>query len=171
MATVPCPFSSILYRYKDAALPTAGRTMAISVTELREKARLLEGEFGRVTAISDSLDTRAGVAIGFAGVLAGLLVQVRSPGTTLRAAAFIALIYAVAGVATAAPRRLAAPDPLIIADLYNKLPEQDATEIASRATLRAIDPNTGIAQRKRLLLIVTVVGLVAAVFLAAIGVR
>lgn len=41
--------------------------MAVFIIELREKARPLEAEFVRVTAVSDSLDTGAGVAIGFPG--------------------------------------------------------------------------------------------------------
>jgi len=55
-----------------------GARMPVSLVELREQARLLEADLTRQTASSDSVDTRAGVAVGFAGVLVGLLLQVRS---------------------------------------------------------------------------------------------
>jgi hypothetical protein len=144
--------------------------LPVSITELREKGRLLEAELARIAAVSDSLDTRAGVAIGFAGVLAGLLVQAKSPGAMLRAAAIVALAAAVVGVGAAWPYRLEAPDPQAVARAYDSLAEYDATAIVTQATLRAITFNTGITELKRLLLTLTVVGLVAAIVLAAIGV-
>jgi hypothetical protein len=145
--------------------------MPVSVTELREQARLLEAELSHQAALSDSLDTRAGVAIGFAGVLAGLLVQVKNPDATLRAAVIVALVSAFIGLLAAFPRRFQTPDPSIVTGWYETLPETDATAFLAGTRLRAIQANTFITESKRLLLAAAVVVLVAAVVMAAVGVK
>jgi hypothetical protein len=148
--------------------------MPVSVTELREQARLLEVELTRLTALSDSIDTRAGVVIGIAAVLTGLLLQATHPTPRLRDAAIVALASAIAGVLTAFPRRMQSPDPAIVADLYDlyeRLPEADATGILSRERLRDIGVNKSIAESKRLLLTLAVVILVVAIVMSALAVR
>jgi hypothetical protein len=145
--------------------------VAVTVIELREEARLLEAELARQSTLSDSLDTRAGVAIGFAGLLAGLLVQVKNPNSTLRGAAVVALVGAFIALAAAFPRRTQYPDPEIVADLYEQLPEEAATEILSKNRLRAIRTNTSITESKRLLLTLAVMVLVVAIVMSALAVR
>jgi hypothetical protein len=144
--------------------------MPVSITELREQARLLEVELTRQAVLSDSIDTRAGVAIGFAGLLTGLLVQARHPDAALHRAVGVALASAFMGVLAAFPRRARSPDPEIVADLYERLPETDATAILSQARLRAIQTNTTITESKRILLTLAVVILVAAILMSALAV-
>jgi ABC-type enterochelin transport system permease subunit len=98
---------------------------------LREQVRILENELARLAALSDSLDTRAGIAIGFAGAVAGLLVQVRHPNQYMKAAIVAAMASATIGVLAAFPRRMKAPDAEVIASYYGRLPEQDATSFTS----------------------------------------
>jgi hypothetical protein len=103
--------------------------LPVSVTELREQASLLEIELSRQAALSDSIDTRAGVVIGIAAVLTGLLLQAAHPAARLRDAAIVALASAVAGLMAAFPRRMQSPDPEIVADLYERLPEAARSEL------------------------------------------
>ena len=144
--------------------------MPVSVTELREQARLLEVELSRQVALSDSVDTRAGIAIGFAGVLTGLLVGAKNPNAMMRHAVIVALVSAFVGLLAAFPRRLQSPDPAVITDLYQHLPESDATQILSGTRLRAVQANNFITESKRLLLALAVVILVVAIVMAALAV-
>jgi hypothetical protein len=144
--------------------------MPVSVTELREEARLLEAELTRQAALCDSIDTRAGVAIGIAAVLTGLLLQAAHPNARLRDAAIVALASAVAGVLAAFPWPLQFPDLAIVADLYERLPEADATAILSRERLRDIHANSLLATSKRLLLTLAVMVLVVAIVMSALAV-
>ena len=63
--------------------------MPVSVNELREQARLLEAELSRQETSIDSSETKGGVLL--AGVLVGLLVQVKHPNVALRTAEAFAL--------------------------------------------------------------------------------
>jgi hypothetical protein len=141
----------------------------VSLTEIREEARLLDKELTRQGISSDSSDARAGIALGFAGVLAGLLVQVKHPSAPLQVAAVLALGAAIIALAAAFPRQLRNLDLEVVADLYERLPEADATSITSNARLRAIGRNYSITESKRLLLSAAVVVLVVAVGFSAIG--
>ena len=144
--------------------------MPISVIELREQARLLEVELNTQAALSDSIDTRAGVAIGFAGLLAGLLVQVKHPGVDLHVAVCFALIAAVVALLSAFPRRLRSLDAVVVTDIYERMPEIPATETISRARLVAINRNYTIIDLKRVLLSIAVSTLVLTIILSAIAV-
>jgi hypothetical protein len=144
--------------------------MAVSITEVRERARLLEAELARLVALSDSLDTRAGVAVGFAGVLTGLLVQVRHVNNLLLGGVSAAFLAALIGLGSAFPRRLETPDPRVIARYYELLPEEQATGFACDARLTAIETNADITDLKRLLLALTVIALVVAIILSALAV-
>jgi hypothetical protein len=144
--------------------------MPVSVVELREQARLLEAELIRQATASDSSDTRAGVAVGFAGVLTGLLVQVKQTNVVLHWAVGTALASAVVALAASFPRRLRLPDSAIVADLYESLPEAQATELLSRARVRAIGQNYAIVESKRGILTLAITILSAAVVLSALAV-
>jgi hypothetical protein len=144
--------------------------MAVSITELRERGRLLEAELARLVALSDSLDTRAGVAVGFAGVVTGLLVQLKHVNNLLLGGVSAAFLAALLGLASAFPRRLETPDPRVIARYYEVLPEEQATGFACDTMLLAIETNTGITDLKRLLLTLTVIALVVAIVLSALTV-
>jgi hypothetical protein len=144
--------------------------MPVSVTELREQARLLEVELTRQATSSDSIDTKAGVAVGFAGVLVGLLVQVKQPHVALHVAVGIALTAAVFALGAAFPRRLRLPDPTLVADLYERLPEAEATSIVSQARARAIEQNYFIIESKRVLLALATAILLTAIAFSAIAV-
>ncbi len=143
--------------------------MPVSVTETREQARLLEAELTRQATVCDSVDTRAGVAIGFAGVLAGLLVAAKHPGAELHAATGAALVAAFVGLLAAFPRRMQSPDPDIVSDLYENLSEAEATAILVKARLRAIQANNFITESKRLLLTLAVLILVVGIFMSALA--
>ncbi len=142
--------------------------MPVSDAELHEQARLLDEELTRQTALCDSIDTRAGVAIGFAGVLAGL-IAVANRDAMLHRAVILALASAFIGLLAGFPRRTQSPDPEIVADLYERLPEAQATAILSRTRLRAVRANTSITESKRLLLTLSVIVLVVAVVFATLG--
>ena len=144
--------------------------MTASVTELREQARLLEVELTRQAAAADSTDTRAGVAVGFAGVLIGLLLQAKHPGTTFHVGVGLALGAAVVGLAATFPRRLRFPDPMVVSDLFTLLAEEEAIEALSRVRIRAIEQNCGMIELKRILLSIAVLMLVAGLVLSAIAV-
>jgi hypothetical protein len=144
--------------------------MPVSVVELREQARLLEAELAQQIASSDSVDTRAGVAAGFAGVLVGLLVQVKKPDTALDWAVGVALGAAIAALTVVFPWRLRTPDSEIVSDLYERLPEAQATSIVSNLRSSAIGRNYFIIDSKRNLLSLSLVILVLAIVLAAIAV-
>lgn len=143
--------------------------MAVSLAEIREEARLLDTELARLAMSSDSSDARAGIALGFAGVLAGLLVQIKHPSALLHVAAVLALAAAITALAAAFPRQLRNLDMEVVADLYERFPEADATSITSKARLKAIGRNYPITESKRLLLSAAVVVLVVAVGFSAIG--
>ena len=145
--------------------------MPVSVIELREQARLLEAELVRQAVVSDSTDTKAGVAVGFAGLLVGLLVQVKVANAMLHRAVVVALIAAGFGVLAAFPRRFQSPDPDVAADLLGQLPEMEATTLLNAIRLRSIDANRSITESKRLLLTVTVVVLVASIVLSGLAVK
>ena len=144
--------------------------MPASVIELREQARLMEVELTRQATSSDSIDTRAGVAVGFSGVLVGLLVQVKQPHAPLYAAVGIALAAAVVALAAAFPRRLRLPDPALVTDLYERLPETEATSIVSQTRARAIEQNYFIIESKRVLLSLATVILLTSIVFSAIAV-
>ncbi len=142
----------------------------MSVTELREQAQILESELTRLSTLSDSLDTRAGIAIGFAAAIAGLLVQVKNPDRYLKAAVIVALASAVLGVVAAFPRRTVAPDAELMASYYDQLPEHVATKFVCKARSQAVRSNTIKTDLKRGLLALCVVVLVVAVLLAVLAV-
>jgi len=144
--------------------------MPVSLVELREQSRLLEADLTRQAASSESLDTRAGVAVGFAGVLVGLLLQVKKPDATLDWAVGVALAAAVTDLTVVFPWRLQVPDSEIVADLYERLPETQATSIVSHMRGSAIGRNYSIIDWKRNLLSLCVVILFVAIVLAAIAV-
>jgi hypothetical protein len=144
--------------------------MAVSIIEVRERARLLEAELARLVTLSDSLDTRAGVAVGFAGILTGLLVQVKHVNNLLLAGVSAALLAALIGLASAFPRRLETPDPRAIARYYEVRSEEEATGLVSDLSLTSIETITDITDLKRILLSVTVVVLVVAIILSALAV-
>lgn len=146
-----------------------GGRMSPSVTELREQARLLEVELTRQASLSDSLDTRAGIAIGFAGIVVGLLVGFKHSNETLHYATVVALVAAFVGLLAAFPRRSQSPDPEFVADLYERLPEPEATAILTGARLRAIRNNNSITESKRLLLGGAVAVLVVAIVLSTVA--
>ena len=145
--------------------------MPVSVVELREQARLLEAEIIRQSIVSDSTDTKAGVALGFAGLLVGLLVQVKVVNTMLHWAVLVAFVAAGFGVLAAFPRRFQSPDPDVVADLFERLPERDATALLNSVRLRNIGINRSITESKRVLLTITVMVLVASIVLAGLAVR
>jgi hypothetical protein len=144
--------------------------MPVSITEIRERGRLLEAELARLVALSDSLDTRAGVAVGFAGIVTGLLVQLKHVDNLLLSALAAAFLAALLGLGAAFPRRLAAPDPHMIDSFYVMLPEDVATGFACDARLRAIATNVVITDLKRFLLAAAVATLVVATVLSALTV-
>jgi hypothetical protein len=144
--------------------------MAVSITEVRERARLLEAELARLVALSDSLDTRAGVAVGFAGILTGLLVQVKHVNNLLLAGVSAAFLAALIGLGSAFPRRLETPDPKVIARYYEVLSEEQATGFVCDARLTAIEASTDITDLKRILLALAMVTLVVAIILSALAV-
>jgi hypothetical protein len=145
--------------------------MPVSLVELREQARLLEAELIRQAVVSDSTDTKAGVAVGFAGLLVGLLVQVKVANATLHRAVVVALIAAGLGVLAAFPRRFQSPDPNITSDLFERLPEIEATTILNGVRLRNINANRSITESKRVLLTITVVVLVASIVMSGLAVK
>jgi hypothetical protein len=144
--------------------------MVGSITELREQARLLEAELARLVALSDSLDTRAGIAIGFGGVLTGLLVQVKHVSDMLHAAITVAFVATIIGALAAFPSRLKSPDVKVITSFYDRLPEHQAVTFVCGARLTAIEYNTDITNIKRWLLTLAVVVLMAAIVLSALAV-
>ena len=144
-----------------------GSSMAPSIVELREQAKLLEAELARQVASGDASETRAGVVVGFAGLLVGLMIQVKHPNTALHVAVGAALVAAIAALAATIPRRFRLPDPEAMADLYEQLPEAQATSILVRARIRAIGRNYSITESKRILLSLSVTLLVVAIVLSA----
>lgn len=145
--------------------------MPVSVVELREQVRLLEAELVRQAVVSDSTDTKAGVAVGFAGVLVGLLVQVKVANVMLHRAVVVALVAAGFGVLAAFPRRFQSPDPDVAADLLERLPEMEATTLLNGVRLRNINANRSITESKRVLLTITVVVLVVSIVMSALAVK
>jgi len=157
--------------YQDEAACGAGSKMPISVVELREQARLLEAELVRQAVVSDSTDTKAGVVVGFAGLLVGLLVQVKLANAMLHRAVLVAFVAAGLGVLAAFPRRFQSPDPEIVADLFERLPETDATALLNDVRLRNISANRSITESKRALLTITVIVLVASIVMSGLAVK
>jgi hypothetical protein len=151
-------------------LRRAGLKLPISVTELREQAKLLDLELTRQATISDSIDTRAGITIGFAGVLTGLLVQVKHQNTLLHSAVAVALLSAFVGLLAAFPRRMTSPDAEIMASYYDQLAEDVATGFVCQARLRAIQDNIRITDMKRILLAAAMLVLVVAIVMSALAV-
>ena len=150
---------------------SAGGKMPVSLVELREQARLLEAELVRQAVVSDSTDTKAGVAVGFAGLLVGLLVQVKVANVTLHRAVVVALVAAGFGVLAAFPRGFQSPDPDITAALFERLPEIEATTLLNGVRLRNINANHSITESKRILLTITVVVLVASIVMSGLAVK
>jgi hypothetical protein len=147
-----------------------GAKMPVSVVELREQARLLEADLTSQVASSDSVGTRAGVAVGFAGVLVGLLVQVKKPDIALHGAVGVGLGAAAVGLVVVFPWRIRVPDSEIVADLYERLPETQATSILSHLRSRAIGRNYFIIDAKRNVLSLSLFILAVAIALAAVAV-
>lgn len=145
--------------------------MPVSVNELREQARLLEAELSRQETSIDSSETKGGVLAGLAGVLVGLLVQVKHPNVALRTAEAFALVAALAALAAVFPRRLQMPDAQAVRDFYERLPETEATSMLSNLRLVAIGRNYSIVDSKRALVSAGVVILVVAAVLSAVAVR
>jgi hypothetical protein len=145
--------------------------MPLSVVELREQARLLEEELVRQAIVSDSTDTKAGVAVGFAGLLVGLLVQVKVANAMLDRAVLVAFVAAGFGVLAAFPRRFQSPDPDIVADLFERLPETEATALLNAVRLRNINVNRSITESKRVLLTIAVVTLVGSIVMSGLAVK
>jgi hypothetical protein len=144
--------------------------MPVSVVELREQARLLETELVRQATVSDSTDTKAGVALGFAGLIVGLLVQVKVANPMLHRAVVVALVAAGFGVLAAFPRRFESPDPDVAADLFDRLSEVQATVLLNSVRLRNISANRSITESKRILLTITTVALVASIVMSGLAV-
>lgn len=130
----------------------------------------MEVELTHQASSSDSIDTKAGVAIGFAGVLVGLLVQVKQTNVALHVAVGAALVAAVVALAAAFPRRLRLLDPALVTDVYRYLPETQATSIISQARVRAIGQNYFIIESKRILLSFATVILLVAIAFSAVAV-
>lgn len=145
--------------------------MPLSVVELREQARLLETELVRQATVSDSTDTKAGVALGFAGLIVGLLVQVKVANPMLHRAVVVALVAAGFGVLAAFPRRFQSPDPDVAADLFDRLSEMQATVLLNSVRLRNISANRSITESKRGLLTITMVALVASIVMSGMAVK
>jgi hypothetical protein len=145
--------------------------MPVSVVELREQARLLEAELVRQAVVSDSTDTKAGVAVGFAGLLVGLLVQVKAVNAMLDRAVLVAFIAAGFGVLSAFPRRFQSPDPDIVADLFERLPETNATTLLNNVRLRNINANRSINESKRIFLVIALIVLVVSIVMSGLAVK